>query len=257
MNIVDVKISDNKSVDVKVVDNKSIVNTKTGCGANDKRLEHLIKELQKNKQNKGFIAIDQFIFAGSNCGIITDVEKLNLLKNYLINKISYRETIYYLISDEDINDSLIYYCYIQEANPNYLVLNKSNGTFTLSKMYLDHCQLSNLDYLNSGHTGFAGIEFGSTEYWNSRLDYVPVEGMLVVYTDYSVSETGKLIPNFKIGNGSDYLRNIEFIGFDMREIIEEHINNTTVHITPEDRARWDNKLNFNEPTSDLLEFNRN
>lgn len=254
---IDIGIHDNSSIVKVKPEGDSNVRVKSGCGIDDKRLEALIKELQKNKQNKGFVALDSYVYPDTLQGRIIDNDVLNLLRNYLINKVSYKDTIYYLISDEDLNDSLVYYCYIQEANPNYVTLNKSTGTFVLSKMFLDHSKLSNLDYLSSGHSGFAGIEFGSTEYWDSREDYVPVEGMIVVYTDYAITEQGKLVPNFKIGNGETSLSEIQFVGSDIKEILQEHIENRTIHITQEERERWNNKLNYNEPTSDLLQFTRN
>ena len=142
----------------------------------------------------------------------------------------------------------------------YVEINKNNGFFYLSDIgEIDHSTLSNLDYLSSGHTGFAGIEFGTTAHWNTVPTYVPPSGMIVVYSDYSVDEEGKIIPGLKIGDGNAYLVDLAFIGNDAKEAIEQHIADTVSHITQEEREKWNNKLNYDEPTggSDLLVLTRN
>ena len=126
----------------------------------------------------------------------------------------------------------------------------------------DHDKLHHLDYLESGHTGFAGIEFGTTAEWNADPQYRPVKGMIVVYTDYQQKideSTGEIIyiPGFKIGDGNAYLIDKPFIGDDIRDLLMEHIEDTGIHIQPGEREFWNNKLNYEEPESDLLEFTRN
>ena len=132
------------------------------------------------------------------------------------------------------------------------------GGYTLK----DHAKLINLDYLNSGHEGFAGIQFGTTAEWNAQRTYRPVEGMLVVYTDYKTEvnpETGAItyIPAFKIGDGNAYLIDKPFVGDDIRVLLQEHMEDTGLHIQPGEREFWNNKLNYEEPEDDLLEFTRN
>lgn len=131
-----------------------------------------------------------------------------------------------------------------------------------AKIVKDHSKLSNLDYLSSGHKGFAGIEFGTTVEWNARRDYRPVEGMIVVYTDYKREvdpETGQetLIPNFKIGDGNTYLIDKPFIGDDIRKLLQSHMEDTGMHIQSGEREFWNDKLNYVDPgDDDLLEFTR-
>lgn len=130
------------------------------------------------------------------------------------------------------------------------------GTITTS----DHSQLTNLDFEHSGHTGFAGILMNTTAYWNSHADYRPPLGMLIVYTDYQsyIDEHGQTVnvPGFKIGDGNAYLIDNPFVGEAESKALLEHIENQDIHIRPGERARWDNKLNYNEPAGDLLEFTR-
>ena len=125
----------------------------------------------------------------------------------------------------------------------------------------DHAKLSHLEWLNSGHTGFAGIEFGTTAEWNAKLDYRPPAGMLVVYTDFQVIEDEQgnktYVPSFKIGDGNAYLIDKPFIGAADSKLLQEHIEDTGVHVQPGEREFWNNKLNYVEPEVDLLEFTRN
>ena len=162
-----------------------------------------------------------------------------------------RNTVKATISAQKLNASLKQ----QRLSAN---LGGGSGGYT----FKDHSKLINLDYLNSGHEGFAGIQFGTTEEWNRMPSYRPVEGMLIVYTDYNREvdpETGETynIPAFKIGNGNTYLADLVFVGDDIRKLLQRHIENTEVHIQPGERNFWNNKLNYVEPEDDLLEFTRN
>ena len=264
------------SVKVNVIDNNSNIRTKTSskddvavksnCNIQTKVLDAKIDKeiedrkaadtiLQLTKQNLGFIILDGYFVPGTHSGNLPQ-SMLNLLISYLINKVSINGHIYYLSKVEE-NNLLSFICPDLGVELNQVDINKTSGLFHNGLSVLDHNRLNNLDWRNSGHTGFAGIEFGTTEYWSNRRDYIPPEGMLVVYTDHGQTETGEDIPAFKISTGNAYLIDMPFIGFDIIEALEEHVANTTVHITQEERERWNNKLNYIEPTSDLLILTRN
>ena len=131
------------------------------------------------------------------------------------------------------------------------------GVRSGQRVIKDHALLAHLDYASSGHTGFAGIEFGTTAQWNARPTYRPAEGILLVYTDY-VGLDGQPIMNFKIGDGNAYLVDLKFINQDLRASLEQHINDWQVHVSEQDRRFWNNKINCLVPESeeDLLEFTR-
>ena len=140
---------------------------------------------------------------------------------------------------------------------NQIIIDTVSGQIELSNVLIKHNLLDNLDWAHSGHIGFAGIEFGTTSYWNTRPLYVPPQGMLVVYSDYSKTSSGVDVPNFKIGDGNAYLVDKPFVGEDVRGILEAHVNDLSIHITEQERQKWNNKLNYVEPDSDLLELTRN
>ena len=85
--------------------------------------------------------------------------------------------------------------------------------------------------------------------------------MLVVYTDYRIEEDEQgnitYIPGFKLGDGNAYLIDKPFLGEDVREALQAHLDDLVVHITQEERETWNDKLNYKDPgNSDLLEFTR-
>ena len=213
--------------------------------------DHLQDEINA-KQDLGYIDLSPFML-NPTVGVLTDKKLLNKLNTYLVNKVSVNNNIYYLTLSNQ--NTLIYFCTSSYVTLNQLTLNRATGQFQLaaagtSSTY--HNQLHNLDYASSGHTGFAGIEFGTTEYWNvERVDYIPPAGMIVVYTDYSVDDAGELVPGLKIGDGNAYLINKPFIGRALADM--------SMHITEAERQKWNNKLNFTAPegNNDLLVFNRN
>ena len=133
------------------------------------------------------------------------------------------------------------------------------GTVVMS----DHASLTHLNYLESGHIGFAGIEFGTTAEWAAKFDYVPPKGMLVVYTDYKTvvdPETGetKTYMGIKIGNGNAYLADLAFTDECSNIELQEHIQNTDVHIQNGERDFWNNKINCEDEVEDgLLIITRN
>lgn len=92
-------------------------------------------------------------------------------------------------------------------------------------------------------------------------DYRPLEGMLVVYTDYKQIDDGQgnitYVPGIKVGDGNAYLIDKPFITESLDKELTEHINDMVKHITQEEREFWNNKLNYVEPEDDLLEFTRN
>jgi len=253
---VPIKIHDNSSIiKIKPKDNDN-VHVKSDCNIDIKRLEALIRELQRTKENLGFIFLDDFIEVGQTSGTIKP-QLLNLLISYLINKLSYQNHIYTLVKISE--HSLNYVCPDLGVGMNEVEVNVHNGFFYFKESTLDHSKLNNLDFEHSGHTGFAGIEFGTTAEWKSKPTYVPPVGMLVVYTDYAVDSEGNYIPAFKIGDGNAYVGDAFFVGDDIRAGLEEHINNKIIHITQEEREFWNNKLNLEIPQSgsDLLVFTRN
>ena len=100
----------------------------------------------------------------------------------------------------------------------------------------------------------------TTENWNAKRSYIPDRGDIVIYTDYGHMDDGYGnvidVPGIKIGDGNAYLIDLPFVGADVRyQILTElraHSGNTLIHVTPEDRAFWNNKLNCTVNDGNLI-----
>jgi len=255
-NNTNIEMTNNCEVAHKILHSEIVAETHRATAREDE----LDREIH-TKQNLGYIKLDKYLM-NPDCGVITDRDDLFQLNSYLVNKVSVNNDIYYLTVSDNID--LVYFCTSVLATKNQITVKRATGQFQVTEVEVGttfHNLLHNLDYLSSGHTGFAGIEFGTTAQWNSRPDYRPVEGMIVVYTDYAKDSQGKDVYGIKVGDGNAYLKDKGFIAGNIADILREHINNEVIHITEAERQRWDNKINLEKPTTpgmeDLLIFNRN
>ncbi len=83
------------------------------------------------------------------------------------------------------------------------------------------------------------LHVDTTAGWNAQPSLVGQANHVYVYSDYQVIG-GVAVPGLKIGDGQAYLIDTPFV-YGGNASIEEHINDTTVHITAEERAFWNNK----------------
>jgi hypothetical protein len=88
----------------------------------------------------------------------------------------------------------------------------------------------------------------TTEYWRQNPQFVPLAGEIVVYLDYRIVQ-GHFQPAIKIGDGKASIVSLPFlfgneIDEDIAQMLGEHINDSSMHITNEERNFWNNKLNY-------------
>lgn len=98
----------------------------------------------------------------------------------------------------------------------------------------------------------------TTAEWQSTPSYIPPKDTILVYSDYgtlTVNNHTYNIPGLKIADGLAYGLDQPFVGEDVKHQIINHINDTTRHITAEERTFWNNKLNC-EVVGEILQFNR-
>lgn len=91
------------------------------------------------------------------------------------------------------------------------------------------------DLTNDKH--FPSLLYNSVEEWNNNRSYIPAAGDIIVYSDYK-QEDGKVIAGVKIGDGTTYVVDLPFL----TDAYQEHINNSSIHITSEERTFWNNKV---------------
>lgn len=111
--------------------------------------------------------------------------------------------------------------------------------------------------------GLAGINYGSKEYWSGKTEYIPKQGEIIIYSNYKTKDVNGQtvnVPGIKIGNGNAYVQDLAFIGDDLANVLYSHIMDTAIHVTPQERDFWNNKINVDdnaEVVDNALIFNRN
>ena len=91
----------------------------------------------------------------------------------------------------------------------------------------------------------------TTANWNNARGFVPLQGEIIIYTDYQTVielvngvQVTKNVPGIKVGDGNAYVQDLPFTDQELREALMAHITNTDVHVTLNDKAFWNNKLNY-------------
>lgn len=101
----------------------------------------------------------------------------------------------------------------------------------------------------------------TTEHWNEKISFIPLQGEIIVYSDYQQVDDGygkKInIPGIKIGDGHAYLIDLPFIGSDSRydsiyQELRDHEDNRYIHVSQEDREFWNSKLNYKIQNGNLI-----
>ena len=100
----------------------------------------------------------------------------------------------------------------------------------------------------------------TTAYWNENREFIAPAGVILIYTDKDTIEKDGVeieVPGFKVGDGSTYCVDLPFIDDYIWQVLNAHIENTEVHITQNERVKWNNKLNCNdEVINETLIFTR-
>lgn len=111
---------------------------------------------------------------------------------------------------------------------------------------IDLARLTDYNLLNKQYIGdllSAKIRINTTANWNTDKSYVPDAGVLIIYTD-GATKGDKPVPKIKVGDGNAYLIDLPFSDIDIKNLLDEHISNQSIHITDEERANWNNKVSI-------------
>lgn len=105
----------------------------------------------------------------------------------------------------------------------------------------------------------------TTENWNSLRGFIPLNGEIVIYTDWKLIEVvnGKPIyrPGIKVGTGNAYVQDLVFCNesdVEYENIISKLASDGYL-VEPSDREKWNRKLNVTdtaEVIDESLIFNR-
>lgn len=118
------------------------------------------------------------------------------------------------------------------------VNNRIYGDYNLLR---NHPSINGVELIGnktSEELGITSTYYGTTEYWNSMPSLISIKGGIYVYSDYKQDEQGNNIPGIKIGDGKGYLIDAPFID----GLMYDHIMNMVIHVTQDDKDRWDEKV---------------
>lgn len=127
--------------------------------------------------------------------------------------------------------------YLTDVNTKIIVDNPQEGEVLTYNAATNRWENKKLEFSN--------IMSGTTEYWNNKPQLIPKKDTIIIYTDYqSKEEEGNIIniPGIKIADGSAFLIDQPFVDEDIRKVVSSHINNSDIHITPQEREFWNNKV---------------
>lgn len=104
--------------------------------------------------------------------------------------------------------------------------------------FLDKAGLRLLkQYIDQSTTGVS-VQYGTTEYWDSQIGYIPAKGEIIVYSDYdTIEKDGQTIdvPGIKIGSGNAYIQDLSFVDSGLSDKLLDHIQNQSIHVTSEQK----------------------
>lgn len=100
----------------------------------------------------------------------------------------------------------------------------------------------------------------TTANWRQHPMYIPQEGEVIIYTDHKTitDNLGNTItiPGIKIGDGKAYGIDLPFVtdgaASDVMARLIQHEENAEVHVTPEERVFWNNKVRVREEEENLI-----
>lgn len=89
------------------------------------------------------------------------------------------------------------------------------------------------------------VFYDTTKNWNSDKTRIAQKGYIYVYSDYAQTTgfAGQVInvPGIKVGDGTSYLIDMPFAQGDVNEEVKNHITNKEIHVSKDDRERWDQR----------------
>lgn len=141
-----------------------------------------------------------------------------------------------------------------------------NGTLSVGSEVDNQLRPYASDANDPSQKYLTSVRKGTTAYWNSQIGFIPADGEIIIYTDYQTitkispitgEEITMPVPAIKIGTGNAYVQDLAFVDEWERDLLLSHIQDMQIHVSPQDRQRWDNKLNCeNQITGETLILNR-
>lgn len=99
--------------------------------------------------------------------------------------------------------------------------------------------------------GDAPIYYHTEAEWDAQATLIAAAGAIYIYSDHKTvtdptSGEVTLIPGIKIGDGTSFLKTLPFVtdatATEAVVIVNEHVADSDVHVSDEDRATWNKKV---------------
>lgn len=84
----------------------------------------------------------------------------------------------------------------------------------------------------------APVQSKRAEDWDADPTFIGECGTIYVYMGARTDPQGRPLAGLKVGDGTTYLIDLPFLD----EELYSHIENGDVHITPQERLKWNNKV---------------
>ena len=110
--------------------------------------------------------------------------------------------------------------------------------------------------------GLGRVYYDTKENWDSDIGRIAERGVVYIYSNYQYieDEDGNQIPvaGIRIGDGTSYLIDMPFVSDAATYLITAHIANTEVHVTPQEKRFWNNKVSayMNRVDEECLELSK-
>lgn len=128
----------------------------------------------------------------------------------------------------------------------------------MAGIYLDANGLAHLsllikqaitDAVNDLKLEMPKVKYGTKAEWDAAYQTIAQENTIYIYTDY-LNYDGKEVAGIKVGDGTSFLIDMPFLD----QVYSDHIHDTTVHITQQERDFWNNKVRCYIETEDNVEL---
>lgn len=114
-----------------------------------------------------------------------------------------------------------------------------------SGVHLKYDEFGGVANAGGGGSGNVNVLRGTTEYWNAQPSLTAQKDVIYIYTNHATVDNGDgtftIYPAIKIGDGTSYLIDMPFVDGDLNPTIQNHINDSTIHVTAAEKDFWNNK----------------
>lgn len=107
---------------------------------------------------------------------------------------------------------------------------------------------------------YAKVIIKTQDEWIAQSFVKSQKGQIYIYVKKNIEEDALISARMKVGDGKTFIFNLPFIEDVNKELFENHIQNTAIHTSLEEKTFWSNKININDTSGvidNILIFNRN